>query len=283
MKKEADLHVHTNFSDGTFTPEETMAYAKRQNLSCIAIADHDNVDAIPTAINLQGAYNIELIPAVEITAQEDGKELHILGYFIDWQSKNLKEKLEKICQVRRDRLYEMVDKLKDYGINADAEKIIKYAKSKAISRLHVAKYLVEKGYLTSLKTAFNKYIGDGKPCYVGHFKFSSKEAIDNIKESGGIAVIAHPGLDNVSNCLPTLVKNGIEGIEVYHSDHTKSTTESLKDFAREHNLLMTGGSDCHGDNKRQRLMGKIRLPYEYVEKLKKYRAERSRQSIVGSR
>ena len=276
MQKTADLHVHTRFSDGTFTPEETMAYAKRQNLNCIAITDHDNVDAIATAINLQEHYDIELIPAVEMTAQEDGKELHILGYFIDWQDKTLGERLKQTCEGRRDRIYKMAEKLKEHGINADAEEIIEYADSKAISRLHVARYLIEKGYVPSLKVVFSKYIGDGKPCYVGRFRFSSSEVINIIKESGGVAVIGHPGLDNVNDLLPTLVKNGLEGIEVYHSDHTKSTREGLKDFAQKHNLLITGGSDCHGANKRQVLMGKIRLPYEYVERLKEYANSRKK-------
>lgn len=274
MQKEADLHIHTNFSDGTFTPEEVMAYAKRQGLDCVAIADHDNVDAIAIAINLQKTYNIELISAVEMTAQEGEKELHILGYFIDWQSKRLREKLKQICQSRRARIYKMADKLKEHGIDVDGEEIIKYAESIAISRLHVARYLVEKGYLFSLNVAFDKYIGDGKPCYVGRFRFSSKEIIDIIKDAGGVAIIAHPGLNNVSELLPTLVENGIEGIEVYHIDHSKPTTENLKNFAQEHNLLITGGSDCHGTNKKRILIGNIRLPYKYVERLKKHASQR---------
>ena len=276
MERLTDLHIHTIFSDGTFTPEEVMAYAKGIGLSCIAIADHDCVDGIEIAIGLQKTYDVEIVPAVEITAQENNKELHILGYFIDWRNEELKKILEQMCQNRKERIYKMADKLKEYGIDADAEEIIEYAGGKVISRLHVAKYLVEKGFIPSLKIAFDKYIGDGKPCCVGRFRFSSKEIIDIIKDTGGIAVIAHPGLGNISEILPTLVKNGIEGIEVYHSDYTRSISKKLAKFAQEHNLLITGGSDCHGTNKKQVLMGKIRLPYKYVQRLKEYANYRKR-------
>ncbi|MFH0731323.1 MAG: PHP domain-containing protein [Candidatus Omnitrophota bacterium] len=270
MKKNADLHVHTHFSDGTDTPQEVMARAREKGLSCIAIADHDTVDGIGEAVKLQDEYSVEVIPAVEITAQEGEKELHILAYFIDWQSQTLKARLKQICDGRIERIFKIAEKLRERGINANAEDIIKFATGKAVSRLHVAKYLVEKGLVPSMKTAFDKYIGDGKPCYVSRFKFSLKEIADIIKRAGGIAVIAHPGLDSVSSILPSLVKNGIEGIEVYHSDHTPNITDKLKQFAQDNNLLVTGGSDCHGLNKRELLMGKIKLPYSYVEKMKDY-------------
>ncbi len=276
MERLADLHIHTIFSDGTFTPEEVMAYAKKIGLSCIAIADHDCVDGVEIAIGLQETYDVELIPAVEITAQENNKELHVLGYFINWRNEKLKEILKQMCQNRKERIYEMADKLKEYGIDADAEEIIKYAGGKVISRLHVAKYLVEKGFIPSLKIAFDRYIGDGKPCYVNRFRFSLKEIINIIKDTGGISVIAHPGLGNVSEILPALVENGIEGIEVYHSDYTGSVSKKLEKFAQEHNLLITGGSDCHGANKKQVLMGKIKLPYRYVQRLKEYANYRKR-------
>lgn len=270
MERSADLHVHTNFSDGTFTPEEVMSYAQEQGLSCIAIADHDTVEGLPIAIKLQQQHGIELIPAVEMTAQEDKKELHILGYFIDWQSKKLRGILKQICDGRQDRIYHMTEKLNEHGINADAGEIIKYARVNAVSRLHVARYLVEKGYVSSLKAAFDKYIGDGKPCYISRFRFSSKEVINTIKDARGIAVIAHPGLNNVAKALPVLVENGIDGVEVFHTDHTKATTEKLLEFTAKHNLLITGGSDCHGANKKQVLMGTVKLPYKYVEILKEY-------------
>lgn len=274
MPKTADLHIHTNFSDGSFSPKEVMANAKAQNLQCIAIADHDNVDATPIMLGLQSDYNIEIVPAVEMTAQEGDRELHILGYLIDWQSKKLKEKLKQTCEGRKERIYRMTEKLNECGVKANAGEIIKFAKINAVSRLHVARYLVENGFVDSLKTVFSKYIGDGKPCYVSRFRFSSKEVVEIIKESGGIAVVAHPGLDNVAELLPALIKNGIDGIEVFHSDHNKQTTEAILNFAQKNNLLITGGSDCHGKYKREVLIGKIKLPYEYVEKLKEWKKKK---------
>lgn len=270
MEKKADLHVHTKFSDGTFTPKEVINHAKKQGLDCIAIADHDNVNAIPQAMKLQDSYDIEIIPAVEITAQEGHKELHILGYYVNWQDKTLIKRLNEICQGRVERIYKIADKLKTHGIDADADEIIEYARGSSISRLHVARYLVQKGLVPSLREVFSKYIGDGKPCYVSGFRFSTKEITDIIKRSGGAAVIAHPGLNNVSEFLPTLVQRGIEGIEVFHSDHKKIISDALYRFAKKQSLLITGGSDCHGENKRKVLIGNIKLPYEYVEKLKEH-------------
>ncbi len=274
MPKSADLHIHTNFSDGSFSPKEVMARAKEENLQCIAIADHDNVDATPLLFELQRDYDIEVVPAVEMTAQEGDRELHILGYLIDWQSKKLKEKLRQTCEGRKERIYRMTEKLNACGVKANAGEIIKFAKISAVSRLHVARYLVENGFVDSLKTVFSKYIGDGKPCYESRFRFSSKEVVEIIKESGGIAVVAHPGLDSVAELLPDLIKNGIDGIEVFHSDHNKQTTEVILNFAQKHNLLITGGSDCHGRYKREVLIGKIKLPYEYVEKLKEWKKKK---------
>ena len=270
MEKVADLHIHTSFSDGTFTPKEVMEHASERGLNCIAITDHDCIDAIPMALSLQKDYNIEVVPGVEMTAQEDDKELHILGYFIDYQNEELNKALKMICHGREARVYEMADKLKQHGVNVDAGEIVKYANSKAISRLHAARYLVDKGYLPSLKVVFDKYIGDGRPCYVSCFKFSASQVIDSINSAGGVAIIAHPGLNNVMDIFPVLLKSGIEGLEVYYAEHKQSTVEKLVNIAQEHNLLITGGSDCHGTNKKQVLMGNIKLPYQYVERLKEH-------------
>jgi len=273
--RKADLHVHTTYSDGTFTPKEAVEYAKSKGLNCIAISDHDSVAGLKEALETAGLLGIEVIPAVEISAEEDGKELHILGYFIDFASKTLLDTLAQIRENRKQRLYKMVDALKRHGVDIDADDVIKFAKDVSISRLHVAQYMEAKGLVPSWRDAFKKYIGDDRPCYVASFRFTARQAIDLIKNSGGIPVIAHPGLNNVDGLLTKLVGYGIRGVEAFHTDHTKSVSMHYEDYARSNNLLVTGGSDCHGRAKGKILMGTVTIPYKYVEALKDLYSERS--------
>ncbi|MBN1405832.1 MAG: PHP domain-containing protein [Candidatus Omnitrophica bacterium] len=275
MKKYADLHIHTTNSDGTLTPEEAIAYARKKGFCCIALCDHDCISTLEQAEALGKAHEIEIIPAIEITAQEGERELHILGYFMDSKNKKLNDMITSIRENRIERLDKIVSKLKEHNIGADAKEIIEFAGQVALSRLHIARYMVKKGFVASLGEAFAKYIGDHGPCYVSNFKFSSKDVIDTIKDAHGISVIAHPGLNGVEFLLPLLARNNIDGIEVYHSDHGKTTASRLEKFAQENGLLVTGGSDCHGIHNKERLIGKIKLPYEYVEKLKIYAQSRN--------
>lgn len=272
MEKQADLHVHTYLSDSTFTPAQVVDYAQKIGLACVAITDHDCVDGIEPAV--RRAYensNIEIIPAVELTAETDDTEVHILGFFIDYKNVSFEKKLQEIRDDRVSRIYKMVEKLKEFDIDIDASDVFKIAGPGSVGRLHVAQVLYNKGAVANISEAFSRYIGHNKPCYVKRFKLSPKEAIKMIYKVKGIPVLAHPYIMKKDEMISELIKAGLRGIEVYHSDHTNAAQQHYKKLAEENNLLITGGSDCHGMGKGEILMGKVKVPYELVEKLKEAR------------
>jgi len=274
MSPEADLHVHTIYSDSTFSPQEVVVTAHEVGLSCIAITDHDAVGGVEEAIDYGKKVGIEVIPGVELTAEYNDTEIHILGYFIDYKSSWFLEKLQHLRETRRKRFFQMVEKLKNFNISLDAEKIIRQNPFASIGRLHLAQELYRKGYVSSIKEAFRLYIGEGRPCYVKKERLSPQEAITMIRKLGGISVVAHPYLMGDDNVIPVLVKEGIEGIEVYHSEHPLSAQIRYMSIAQNYNLLITGGSDCHGLGKGKVLLGKVRISYNLVEKLKEYKNAR---------
>lgn len=267
--KYADLHIHTNFSDGTFTPKRVIQEASQRGLSCISITDHDTVSAIAPAKNEAERFNIEVIPGVELSAERDGYEIHILGYFIDWQAGWFQKKLEQICDVRKSRALTIIEKLKKEGVDLDSDELLCKTTSGSVGRLHIARMLQEKGFVYSLQEAFNKYIGEGRPCYVKKFKLTPAETIDMIDRLKGLSVLAHPHTIGNDELIGKLVQLGLRGIEVYCSERNKAAIEHYKNLAKEHRLLITGGSDCHGLGKDRVLMGEIMVPYSLVEILKK--------------
>jgi len=266
--KKADLHVHTHFSDGTFSPEEVVKYASKIGLSCIAICDHDIIEAIDPAMRAGEKFGVEIIPGVEMTAEKNGCEIHILGFFIDWKNPAFRERLNRLCEQRRRRIYDMVDKLREYKVNLSVEDVLKIGGEGSIGRLHLAQALYEKGHVKSVPEAFRRYIGDGGPCYVAKINLSPESAIDEITKAGGIPVLAHPGVMGRNDYIPSYIKHGLRGIEVYYGEHSPRTVKYYEKIAKENNLLLTGGSDCHGAGKGRVLMGSMTVPYELVQKLK---------------
>ncbi len=275
MGKVADLHVHTNISDGTFTPRKVVEYARMQGLDAIAITDHDTCAAIAPAIEAAKNLDIEIIPGVELTAELDEDEIHILGYFIDWQDGGFIKKLEELCRVREERAREILRKLSEQGIDLKYDDLIDIAGHGpgSVGRLHIANLLYQKGKVSCIRDAFTKYIGNDSPAYVKKFKLSPKETVDMIKSAGGVAVLAHPNTINtearpLKDIVGALAAEGMQGIEVYHSDHNAKDSREFKEIADEFELLITGGSDCHGLGKKEVLLGKVKVPYELVEKLR---------------
>jgi predicted metal-dependent phosphoesterase TrpH len=271
MGKIADLHVHTNFSDGTFSPEEVVQHASKMGLDCIAICDHDVIDAIDPCLLYGEKLGVEIIPAVELTAEKQGCEIHMLGFYIAWKDAAFQETLERLCAQREKRIYDMVNKLKKYKIKLDPEEVFQLSGKGSIGRLHLARMLYKKGYVATVDDAFKKYIGNGKSCYVGKINLTPERAIDEIIKAGGIPVLAHPGVMGKDEFIPSYIKHGLMGIEVYHTDHPPAVAKRYEEIAKRHNLLVTGGSDCHGLGKGRVLMGAITIGYELVEKLKNAR------------
>ncbi len=273
MERLVDLHVHTYLSDGTFSPKEVVERAKEKGLSCIAITDHDCVDGIEPALAAGKELDLEIIPGVELTAEEKNVEVHLLGFFINWKDEPFLKKLEIIRQSRVERTYQMIEKLKKYNVTVDPEEVFKMSGPGSVGRLHVAFVMEKHGYVSSVQEAFRRYIGDRGPCYVKHFEISANDAIAEIKRIGGVAVFAHPYVMGQDKFVPQFVKYGLDGIEAYHSDHPSSASKHYIELAEKYKLLITGGSDCHGLGKGEILMGKVKVPYELVEGLKRCAAK----------
>ena len=266
--KFADLHLHTVYSDGTYTPAQLIAASKKAKMSAIAIVDHDTVEAIQPSLAIAQKEEIELVPGIELTAELDGSEVHILGYFIDYRSGRLLEQLEILKSNRIQRVHKMTQKLKELNIEISPEEIFALAQEGTVGRLHVARAMVLKGAVSCIAEAFKKYLGDKGPAYVCGFRFTPKEAIALIKGEGGIPVLAHPYSLFNDDLIPAFVDDGIMGLEVYYPEHSQSTINYYLGLAKKYNLLVTGGSDCHGDAKPDVPVGLSKVPYELVEELK---------------
>lgn len=264
----ADLHIHTNKSDSTFSPEEVVKHAHKNSLAAIAITDHDSVSAIPLVLEYAKQYNIEIIPGIEFGAEIGDTEAHILGYFIDFTQKWFHEKLEFLRDTRIKRMRQIVKKLNELNLDISEKDILSVSGDCAVGRMHMARVLMNKGYASSINEAFNRYIGKNRCAYAKKYQMTPEEAIDIIHKLGGLSVLAHPQLMNRDSLIPSMVGHGLDGIEVYHSDHTAQGVKKYSGIADKYGLLVTGGSDCHGIGKGKILIGTVKIPYALVEKMK---------------
>ena len=245
-----DLHTHTSASDGLLSPGEVISQAKDIGLPGLAITDHDTVDGLEEARRFIEENNLALdfIPGIEMNTELAEKEIHILGYFIDYHNRLLLKRLQEIKEARLERARKMIMRLSNMGFNIDFEQVERIAQGDLIARPHIAQALMENAYISSIKEAFDKYIGKGRPAYVNRYKFLPAEAIELIKGAGGIAVLAHPGLVRDDSFVHTIIKLGIEGIEVFYPEHNHGQVLKYSQLCRENRLLITGGSDFHGYN-----------------------------------
>jgi len=264
-KKFIDMHVHTNASDGELSPEEAVKTAGELGLAAIGIADHDTVDGIEEALEAGKKYSVEVIPSVELSSEFGPAEVHILGYFIDWRDKKFRAELHKFQEARKVRAKRMVEKLRRLGVAISYEEVVAAAGDGVIGRPHVAQIMVKHGYVKSRDEAFERYIGDGQPAHVPKYRLSPKKAIQMIHRIGGFAVLAHPVFSHIDNLLYDLVKFGLDGIEVYHSEHDSAAVEHYEVLANDMHLLMAGGTDSHGGDVP---LGSVEVPYELLEKMK---------------
>ena len=244
--KKSDLHIHTTFSDGILTPKEIVAWASKKNLTDIAITDHDTTEGVEEAIKEGLDLDINVIPGMELSCVEQGKEVHMLGYYLDYKSSRLKDFTKTLKQARIDRNIDIVKKLNKMDIDISIEDVKEISKEGNMGRPHIAKALIEKGLVDTVDGAFKIYLGKGKPAYVERYKVTVKEGIDFIHSLGGVAVIAHPGLVPSEKVVNYVLKQDIDGIEVIHCKHTKEQVEYFSQRAKELNLIQTAGSDCHG-------------------------------------
>ncbi|MFW5976763.1 MAG: PHP domain-containing protein [Bacillota bacterium] len=273
----ADLHLHTTASDGSNTPEELVKLAKKKKINTIAIADHDTIDGIEPALRAGNKAKIEVLPAIEFSTFRGKAEIHILGYFIDYTDKVLLEKINKIFQARINRAKMMIKLLNELGIEITFNEVKMLAGDKYIGRPHIARAMVKNGYIEEIGDAFNqKYIGNGGRAYVPKYKISPEEAIKIIKKVEGIPVLAHPVFINHGdpldkNDIRLLKDSGLMGIEVFHSKHNDRDQKYYQKIAEELELVITGGSDYHGENSPDIHLGDVLIEDKYVNKLKKSR------------
>lgn len=246
-----DLHLHSNASDGTCTPAEVAAMAARAGLQTISLTDHDTVAGIGSCARECASLGLEFIPGIELSTGGD-HEIHVLGYGIDPES--MKSRLLSLRDDRYGRMEKTVLKMREKGMDVTMEDVLAMAGGAPLGRPHAALVLVNKGYASSVKNAFDRYLGDGRPCCVPRQRMNFALAVQWIHECGGKAVVAHPALIRtdrrmLTQLLRTLIEQGADGVEAFHSAHTPSDAQELQSFARRMGVLVTGGSDFHGKNK----------------------------------
>lgn len=247
-----DLHIHTTFSDGTATPTEIVTLAVQKRLTAISITDHDTAAGTAEAIDAGRQQGLTVVPGIEMSSLFDGHTLHILGYYIDAASPKLNRRLEILQEAREERNRKIVEKLQSLGIVIGYDEIVNTAPDGQTGRPHIGKILIQKGYVRTMDQAFSRYLAKGGSAYVSRFVYDSLTAIDIIHECGGLAVLAHPVQIRMNEAglqalTAKLAGHGLDGIETYYPSHSSSFTRAVKRIAARLDLIMTGGSDYHGD------------------------------------
>lgn len=269
MTKSADLHIHTTYSDSTLSPRQVVEDAIRAGLDCIAVTDHDVIDGITPVREEAHVYGLEVISGIELSSQMNGTEVHVLGYCMDITNSHLLERLHQMQDARVERMKKMMAKLAALGVqNVTFEEAAAFSETKALGRPHLAMILKEKGIVPTVKEAFDRYLAEGAPAYVPKLEQTPHEAIRLIRDAGGIAVLAHPMLTRVNKWIPDFIRDGLGGLEVYYPNTREDVMRFYEDMAKKHGLVVTGGSDAHGESKKHTFIGKVRIPYNLVEDLK---------------
>lgn len=277
----ADLHLHSSFSDGTFSPEEIVVRARSLGVGGLSLTDHDTVEGCERMRAACASAGIEFVSGTELTAEQEGDEIHLLGYGMAIDNPLLLSELAHFQQVRQNRIREMVARLNSIGVPLAEEAVFALANCRAPGRPHVARALVQAGYCLSLDEAFERYLKKQRRAWVPKFKMSARQAIDLIHQAGGVAVVAHPGLNKVDGIIPDLVASGLDGLECFHTKHSQNTSDHYLAVAHHYRLLTTGGSDCHGMSKGKPLLGTVKVPMEHFVALRQRLAQRDSPSSLG--
>jgi hypothetical protein len=256
----ADLHVHSTASDGTLTPTEIVELALEKRLDVLAIADHDSVAGLDEALRAAKETTLTIVPALELSAVADGHDVHMLGYFVDHHDPELLVRLADMRQARLHRAEAMVTALRDAGHDVTIDAVLALSDGGAVGRSHVARALVDAGHADDIRDAFERLIGRGRPFYIGKDTRGPAEAIDVIRAAGGVAVVAHPGVSRLDPLIPSMLAEGLGGIEAYHADHSAEQREHYAEMARGAGALATGGSDYHGAAAPNPDLGSVPIP-----------------------
>lgn len=270
-----DLHTHSTFSDGTFTPLQLVKYAEEKGLKAFALTDHDTTEGVKEAKSIET--NVEVISGVEISTRYDKKEIHIVGLYVNENDADLNKQLKYYREKIVTRNFEILEKLNSLGVNITIDDVKESCTGDVISRAHIAKALVSKGFVGSYTEAFDRYLGDNKCAYVPRETLNYEESMELITKAGGVPVLAHPLLykmsdTNLENMMVKLRQKGLKAVEVYYSTHSNSDTQHIMAMANRVGLIYSGGSDFHGATKPKidmgTGMGKLAVPYEILEKIR---------------
>ena len=275
MVSRVDLHLHTTVSDGALRPEELVRAASIAGIQVMAVTDHDSVDGIRDAERAASDLSIQVIPGIEVSASLDGDDVHVLGYFLDPDDRVLREALSRLQGGRVAQARSVVERLAELGWPLDWDRVMAIAQGGSIGRPHIARALIERGYVGSVDEAFSRFLRRGGPGYVEGQKLLPQEAVSLIKEAGGVPSLAHPIIVGASDyrldldrLLPIMVEAGLDGIEAYYKGYTPEVTAFLFGLASRYRLVPTGGSDFHGGGVvADAELGAVEVPWETVERL----------------
>ncbi|HEY7038699.1 MAG TPA: PHP domain-containing protein [Methylomirabilota bacterium] len=256
-----DLHTHTVASDGTFRPSELVAEAARRGVRVLAVTDHDSTDGLAEAIETARAHPpLTIVPGIEINCDVEGAEIHVLGYGMDYEARWFQEFCLAQREDRRARVYRTAERLAELGLPIDVERVFALVQEGSAGRPHIARVMLERGYVKTVREAFDKYLASGKPAHVPRKKLTPEDAVRLLRRAGGVPVFAHPGLADRDALIPSMVEAGLMGIECYYSEHSPAQRGAYLDLCRRYDLVTTGGSDFHGPQVRAATLGHPTVP-----------------------
>lgn len=269
QRNRVDLHIHSTASDGVLKPSEVVHLALKRGLSVIALTDHDTLSGIAEAQTAAAATGLEVIPGVEISSEGGWGDLHFLGLYVDPENSFLSERLQAMREARLQRARQMVKKLARLGMSLDWGEVRTLARGQSVGRPHIARALLKRGYVSSTKEAFDRYINRDGPAYVPRLRLMPAEVIEAIHQAGGVAVLAHPAYSGALDLIETFVSCGLQGLEVYYPEHSPQDRQALLDLCRRYGLLATGGSDFHAPRCEEGApLGSVYVPMECVRRLR---------------
>ncbi len=278
MGSAVDLHSHTTASDGTLAPAALVAEAARRGVRVLAITDHDSTEGLGEAMEATRAWApLAIVPGIEINCDVEGAEVHVLGYLMDHEAGWFQAFCRAQREERRARVHRMAARLAELGLPVEADEVLALVREGSAGRPHVAQVMVARGYVKSVREAFDRYLAAGRPAHVPRTKVTPADAVRLIRRAGGVPVLAHPGLADRDALIPALVEAGLLGIECYYPEHSPAQRVRYLGLCRAHDLVATGGSDFHGPRVRAAQLGSVPVPLRAWEDLCR-KAEEARRS-----
>jgi 3',5'-nucleoside bisphosphate phosphatase len=272
-----DLHSHTTASDGALSPRDLVRLAARHRVSVLAITDHDSTEGLVEAIDEAAHHGVEIVPGLEINCDVPGAEIHVLGYCVDWSAPWFQDFLREQRAERVARVHRIVERLTELGMPLTADEVFAVCKEGSPGRPHVAQAMIARGYVKSVREAFDRYLHAGGPANVPRRRLTPVEAVQVIRRAGGVPVLAHPGLADRDELIPELVAAGLAGIETYYPEHSVAQINAYRALCRQHGLVATGGSDYHGAHTgRAATLGSPTVPPEVWPELQRKARELQR-------